>query len=64
VAGTAKFLKNNKVIFCPAGVIPATPLTYSTRHDESDFAVFCFAYPEDAEAFAKRFGGEPFRADH
>jgi hypothetical protein len=22
------------------------------------FAVFCFSAPEDAEAFAKRFGGE------
>jgi hypothetical protein len=34
------------------------------RHDDSDVVVFCFSEPANAEAFAKRFGGKLFRADH
>jgi hypothetical protein len=57
-AEKVRALVDREVIFCAAGVLSASPLTYFMRRDDSNLVVFCFANPEDAEAFAKHFGGK------
>jgi hypothetical protein len=51
-------LKNSETVRGFAGTLPVAPLTYHIRRDDSEFVVFCFARPEDADAFRERFGGE------
>jgi hypothetical protein len=51
-------LKNSELVRGFADTHSVAPLTYHMRRDDGEFVVFCFAKPEDAEAFRERFGGE------
>jgi hypothetical protein len=47
---------NREVVFCAAGLLSATPLTYSLRCDDSNFVVFCFTRSEDADPLPSALG--------
>jgi hypothetical protein len=51
-------LRNSEVIFALPVSCRRRRSRNSLRRDDSDFVVFCFAKPKDAEAFARRFHGE------
>jgi hypothetical protein len=50
--------KNYDVVHGFAEAFSVAPRTFSMRRDDRDFVVFCFAKPEDADAFCEQFGGE------
>jgi hypothetical protein len=51
-------VKNSQIVWNFAKALSAAPRPHAVPHGGGDFVVFCFAKPEDAEAFCQRFGGE------
>ena len=57
-ADKVRGLKNSEVVRGLADTLSVAPLTYSISRADDDLVVFCFAKPEDGDAFCERFGGE------
>jgi len=57
-ADKVRGLHNSQVVRGFADTLSVAPLTYSVSRADVDLVVFCFAKPEDADAFCQRFGGE------
>ncbi len=57
-ADKVRGLNNSQVVRGFADSLSVAPITYSVSRADVDLGVFCFAKPEDAEAFCQRFGGE------
>jgi hypothetical protein len=57
-ADKVRGLNNSQVVRGFADTLSVAPLTYSVSRADVDLVVFCFAKPEDADAFRERFGGE------
>ena len=57
-ADKVKGLRNSTTVHDFANTLSVAPRTYWLRRDDADYVVICFAEPEQAQAFAERFGGQ------
>ena len=57
-ADKVRGLHNSQVVRGFEDTLSVAPLTYSVSRADVDLVVFCFAKPEDADAFCQRLGGE------
>jgi len=57
-ADNVRGLRNSELVRSLSKELSGAPRPYAVHRDGGDLAVFCFAKPEDAEAFAMHFDGE------
>ncbi len=57
-ADKVRGVRNSEVVWGFATTLSAAPRPYSLRGGDSEFVVFCFRKPEDADVFCQRFEGE------
>jgi hypothetical protein len=57
-ADKVRGIVNDEAVRGFADSLSVAPRPYHFRRDDAYFVVFCFAKPDDAQAFAERFGGE------
>jgi hypothetical protein len=57
-ADKVRGVRNSELVWSLAKELSAAPRPYAVHRDGGDLVVFCFAEPEDAEAFCQRFEGE------
>ena len=57
-ADKVRGVMNSQTVWSFAATMSAAPRPYSLLRDDAELVVFCFTKPEDAQAFAERFGGE------
>jgi len=55
-ADKVRGVTNSEIVWSFAATLSAAPRPYSLRRDDAELVVFCFTKPEDAQAFAERFG--------
>jgi len=61
-ADKVRGVMNSNIVWSFAETLSAAPRPYSLNRNDGEFVVFCFTKPEDAQAFAERFGGEQLPA--
>ena len=57
-ADKVRGVENSEIVWRFAKALSAGPRPYFVRDGGNDLVVFCFATPEDADAFCQRFEGE------
>ena len=57
-ADKVRGLVKRDIVWRFAAALSAGPRPYFVRDGGNDLVVFCFATPEDADAFCRRFDGE------